>query len=124
MLAETINFSNKKTLKQALYFYVGYIGVAVLLGGGLNEIAGKMGIQQTYRAILLVAPTIMNDVMALVLNYILLKKKNLTHDLGASLTIIATVVLTIMLGIFFGLLPATYLTTVGPDPDETTEEDL
>ena len=118
MLSETINFSNKKTAKQALYFYIGYIGVAVLLGGGLNEIAGKLGIQETYRSLLLVAPTIMNAIMALVLNYILLTKKKLTHDPVASLSIVVSVILTLMLGIFFGLLPSTFLTTLEPNSED------
>ncbi len=118
MFSEILNFSNKKTAKQAVYFYIGYIGVAVLLGGGLNEIAGKLGIQETYRSLLLVAPTIMNAVMALVLNYILLTKKGFSHDLIPSLSILASVVLTLMLGIFFGLLPSTYLTTVESKSEE------
>lgn len=115
MFANLTNFSQKRTTKEALGFYLAYL----LLGFILGAVAGALGAvilakggstSETYSAAAQ-SGMIVAIIYPMVISFLILKGKKLTSNFGYILLAIAAGILGYFGGALLGLLPAAFLTT-------------
>lgn len=110
MFKNLTDFSYKRSKKEAVGFYLGYLVVIVLvaglLGGVIGLAFGDKGVEAGLRF-----GNIIAIVVSLGLSFAILSKKKLMSNFGLILVALASGVFAFFGGGLLGLIPAAYLST-------------
>ena len=104
------DFSFKRSRKQALGFYLGYLVLIVLVGAVVGAVFGLISGNGNLELGLRVG-NIMAILLALGLSFAILSKKKLTDNFGLILVALLSGLLAFVGGGILGLIPAAYLST-------------
>jgi len=110
MFRKLTDFSYKRSFKEALGFYLGYLLLIVLasmiLGGVSGLVLGNQSTEIGLRIGNLVAV-----IAVLALSFMILSKKDLSGNFGMILVALLSGILAFLGGSLLGLIPAAYLST-------------
>lgn len=104
------DFSYKRTGKEALGFYLGYLVLIIVVGAILGGTLGLAFGEQSFELGLRVG-NIIAILVALGLSFMILSKKGLMNDFGMILLALLSGLLAFIGGGLLGLIPAAYLST-------------
>lgn len=110
MFRNLTDFSYKRSLKEAIGFYLGYLLLIVLasmiLGGVSGLVLGDRSTEVGFRIGNLVAV-----ITVLTLSFVILSKKDLLANFGMILVALLSGILAFFGGALLGLIPTAYLST-------------
>jgi len=113
MFNKLIDFSYKRSGKEALGFYLAYLLLSILLGGLVGGVYGLVvgikgpeGFQTGIRA-----GHVISILLIIMLSVVILCKQKLSAHFVCWLLALAAVALTLFFGVIFGLIPLAFLTT-------------
>ncbi len=104
------DFSFKRSRKQALGFYLGYLVLIVLVGAVVGALFGLISGGGNLDLVLRIG-NIMAILLALGLSFAILSKKKLTDNFGLILVALLSGLLAFVGGGILGLIPVAYLST-------------
>ena len=113
MFSSLTNFGYKRSLKEAIGFYLAYCLVAVLLGGLLGGIVGVISGVNNYELGIRIG-TISSTLLALILGFLIARSKGLLKSFSTILIIIFSGIISLFLGALGGLIPIAYLSSRAP----------
>ena len=108
MFKNLANFKRKRTVKEAVGFYLAFLLIGILLG----VLAGSIGgILTGGNSLSFQLGNIGAIIFCLTLSFLILQKKKLMGHFGFLLLAIVSGIIAIYGGCLFGLIPVAYLTT-------------
>jgi len=110
MFRNLTDFSYKRTGKEALGFYIGYLVFIVVVGAILGGVLGLVLGEESFEIGLRVG-NILAILATLALSFLILSKKKMMNNFGLILLALLSGLLAFIGGGLLGLIPTAYLTT-------------
>ena len=110
MFKNLTDFSYKRTGKEALGFYIGYLVLIVVVGAILGGILGLVLGEESFEIGLRVG-NILAILATLGLSFLILSKKKMMNNFGMILLALLSGLLAFVGGGLLGLIPTAYFTT-------------
>lgn len=110
MFKDIFNYSQKKSLKQALFFYLAHFVLLVIVGGLVSGILSTLSGDDSFEYGVKIG-TIVAALGSLVASFLVLQKKRLLSNFVYVLVALLSGVLALFAGAFLGLIPAAWLST-------------
>jgi len=112
MFRHLTDFSYRRTIRDAVGFYLAYFGLIVIGGFLVGALAGVvMGGGDSVYEIAVRIGTLFAIIVCVVLSFTILQKKRLMGNLGYVAVAVSSGILAIFGGALLGLVPAAFLST-------------
>lgn len=110
MFKNLTDFSYKRSGKEAIGFYIGYLVLIILVGALFGVILGLFFGDRSFEIGLRIG-NLFAILVTIILSFVILSKKNLMNNFGLILVAVLSGLLAFLGGGLLGLIPAAYLST-------------
>jgi hypothetical protein len=119
MFKNLTNFSYKRTVKEALGFYLAYLFLIMILGGLVGGFLGMIEKDGGFDLGVRIGTTFA-VIFSVSLSFLILGKKKLLNNFGFILLALFSGLLAVFIGGLGGLIPAAYMTTRSEKQTDST----